>query len=175
MAPAIGAIKNFKPVPGSAWIVMPDQANPCLYEVNEEFLSYVEDFLKESDLGERVRKLSRAEGYLRYLFFELVGNLKDWKGGDLRTLVCGLSYLIPEALRLCYQAEDGVQETACSIVRDLIDLTFSLMRRWKESEEVKVVGSELWTMLDPEKGLADEEEAESLALRLSTAISSLLS
>ncbi len=148
--------------------------NSCIYEANEDFLSYVEDLLNEEDPKEKVRKLSRAEGYLRYLFFELVGHLKDWKGGDLRTLVCGLSYLIPLGVKLCYDTEDGVQETACGIVRDLIDLTFSLMRRWRGSEEVKEIGAELWTKLDVENGLADRGEAENLAFRLSSAISRLL-
>ncbi len=153
---------------------MVEDVNSCIYEVNEEFLSCVEDLLKEEDPKERVRKLSRAEGYLRYLFFELVGHLKDWKGGDLRTLVCGLSYLIPLGVRLCYDTEDGIQETACGIVRDLIDLAFSLMRRWRGSEEVKEIGAELWTKLDVENGLIDRGEAEALALRLSSAISRLL-
>ncbi len=153
---------------------MVEDVNSCIYEANEDFLSYVEDLLNEEDPKEKVRKLSRAEGYLRYLFFELVGHLKDWKGGDLRTLVCGLSYLIPLGVKLCYDTEDGVQETACGIVRDLIDLTFSLMRRWRGSEEVKEIGAELWTKLDVENGLADRGEAENLAFRLSSAISRLL-
>lgn len=153
---------------------MVNDINPCIYESSEDFISYVEDFLEEKDLKKKIRKLSRAEGYLRYLFFELMGQVRDWKGGDLKTLICGLSYLIVHGVNLCYEGTDGIQETACGIARDLIDLTFYLMRRWKRSEEVCKLGSELWSMLDPEEGLADRDEAEALADRLSTAIIGLL-
>lgn len=153
---------------------MANDINPCIYKFNKDFLSHLEEFLDEEDPKEKVRKLSRAEGYLRYLFFELTGQVKDWKDSDLGTLVCGLSYLIVQGVKLCYESPDLFQEMACGISRDLIDLTFYLMRRWKGSEEVYKSGSELWVMLDPEKGLPDSKEAEALAYRLSVAIIGLL-
>ncbi len=146
----------------------------CLLETDDNFLSYIKDFLEEKDLKEKIKKLSRAEGYLRYIFFELMGyNIKDWRGGDLRTLVCGLSYLIVQSVKLCYETRDANQETACGISRDVLDIMFLLMKRWRYDEDLYRLGSKLWTELDYED-LGDEKEVENLSLEVSRSILSLL-
>jgi len=153
---------------------MIDYSNECLFEVDESFLRYIKEFLGEKDLKEKIRKLSRAEGYLRYLFFELMGyNIKDWRGGDLRTLICGLSYLIVQSVKLCYEATNGDQETICGISRDILDTLFILMKRWNFNDDLYKLGSKLWTKLDYEN-LGDRKEVETLSLEVSRSILSLL-
>ncbi|HDI73953.1 MAG TPA: hypothetical protein ENF57_02965 [Candidatus Korarchaeota archaeon] len=167
-------LKDFKPAFIFAWIAMVNDVETCLQDLDESFLKCVDEFLRESDLREKIRKLSRAEGYLRYLFFELVGhNMKDLRGGDLKTLICGLSYLIVQGVKLCYETDNGDQEIACGISRDILDLTFSLMMRWRRDETLLKLGAELWTRLDPEN-LGEREETVALSLEVARAILNLL-
>ncbi|MCD6348643.1 MAG: hypothetical protein J7L91_03370 [Candidatus Korarchaeota archaeon] len=156
------------------WIAMVNDVETCLQDLDESFLKCVDEFLRESNLREKIRKLSRAEGYLRYLFFELVGhNMKDLRGGDLKTLICGLSYLIVQGVELCYETDNGDQELTCGISRDILDLTFSLMMRWRRDETLLKLGAELWTRLDPEN-LGEREETVALSLEVARAILNLL-
>ncbi len=147
----------------------------CSTKVDSSFLRYIKEYNEEKDPAKRLRLISRAGGYLRYLYFELLGqSIRDWSGSDLKTLICGLSYLIVRSVKLCYELRDEYQELACGISRDLIDLVFSLMRRWRSDERVKELGSELWIMLDLDN-LADRKEAESLSKEVAAAITDLLS
>ncbi len=153
---------------------MIDYPNECLFEIDENLLGYFREFLEEKNVREKIKKLSRVEGYLRYLFFELMGyNIKDWRGGDLRSLICGLSYLIVQSVKLCFETTGSDQEIICGIARDVLDTMFILMKRWKFDESLYKLGSELWTKLDYEN-LGDRREVESLSLEVSRSILTLL-
>ncbi|RLG40972.1 MAG: hypothetical protein DRN78_04845 [Thermoproteota archaeon] len=154
---------------------MQGESGYCSTEVDDNFLRYIREYEEEKDPAKRLRLIIRAEGYLRYLYFELLGqSIRDWSGGDLKTLICGLSCLIVRSVKLCYELHNEYREMACGISRNLIDLVFSLMRRWRSSERVRELGSELWVMLDLDN-LADRREAEFLSEKVAAAIADLLS
>ena len=138
----------------------------CVDLVNSDFLEYYREM--ESGGG---REVSAASGYLRYLYFEMfTPHLKSFKGGDYRTLVCGLVLTLDRAVNLCLQEEE--RSLACCVARDLLDLITDLARFTNRESLIKAA-NELWVLLDEEE-LGYEASIEDLTQKVKRGLIDLL-
>jgi len=112
----------------------------------------LEEFESESERYQRVRDLCRMSGYLRFLFFEtLHENVQDARGGDLKTLICGIPLVIMRSAELCEGSADVEErELACDIMRDALYLALIVARKFGKDVGILNIFSELIIKSDQE-------------------------
>jgi len=121
----------------------------CIYQMNEEFLTLLEEFESNTERHQKVRDLCRMSGYLRFLFFEtLHENVQDAGGGDLKTLICGIPLVIMRSVELCEGSTDI--ELACDVMRDTLYLALIIARKFGKDEVILDILSELLVKSDQE-------------------------
>ncbi|RSN69011.1 hypothetical protein D9Q81_04250 [Candidatus Korarchaeum cryptofilum] len=128
----------------------------CVYQTNEEFLMLLEEFESESERHQRARDLCRMSGYLRFLFFEtLHENVQDARGGDLRTLICGIPLVVMRSVELCESSANVEErELACDVMRDTLYLALIVARKFGKDEGILNILSEL--IVKSDQGSVDE-------------------
>ncbi|MEM0016858.1 MAG: hypothetical protein QXJ48_00470 [Candidatus Korarchaeum sp.] len=128
----------------------------CIFKSNEEFLWLLDSLNSSSEQYERLRILCRLNGYLRFLFFEILEeNVQNASGGDLSTLICGIPVVIEKSIDLC-EISSEEREVICGIVMDSLSLALLMARKLGRDGYISEVVRDIQAKLQEKSELDDE-------------------